>query len=328
MAIPQAYFPLRLRVLSIEQITPAIKAFELVAQHGEQLPPFQAGAHIEVMVGGGSSRCYSMLNDPDERHRYIIAVLLERHGRSGSAWMHDCVRQDDYLSCRPPRNGFALNEAADRHILIAGGIGITPIMSMVHRLRRLGAPFVLHYCSRSAATTAYRDVLADMSGGHVFFYHDGGDPSRGLNLTALLHDRPAGADAYICGPRPMIEAARTATRAWPATAVHIELFSPGTGVQAERTPRTDAGFVVELARSRFTLEVPSDKSLLAVLIEHGFTLPSVCREGWCGTCRVGVLGGEVDHRDDILDETIKASHSAMQVCVSRARPGERLILDL
>ncbi|HKU98283.1 MAG TPA: PDR/VanB family oxidoreductase [Vineibacter sp.] len=328
MAILQDDFPLRLRVLSIEQITPTIKAFELVGQRSEQLPPFQAGAHIEVMVGGGSSRCYSLLNDPDERHRYIIAVLLERDGRGGSAWMHDRVRAGDHLSCRPPRNGFALNEAADRYILIAGGIGITPIMSMVHRLRRLGAPFVLHYCSRSAATTAYRDVLADLLGDQVFFYHDSGDPRRGLNLAALLTDRPAGADAYICGPRPMIEAAQTATRTWPATAVHVELFSPVTGTQAERAPRTDTGFMVELARSRLTLEVPSDKSLLAVLIEHGFTLPSVCREGWCGTCQVRVLGGEIDHRDDILDEAIKASHSVMQVCVSRARPGERLVLDL
>ncbi len=327
MAIPQDDFPLRLRVLSIEQITPTIKAFQLVERQDEQLPPFQAGAHIEVMVGG-LSRCYSLLNDPDERHRYIIAVLLEREGRGGSAWMHDRVCAGDHLSCRPPRNGFALNEAADRHILIAGGIGITPIMSMVHRLRLIGAPFVLHYCSRSAATAAYRDVLADMLGDQVFFYHDGGDPRQGLNLNALLRDRPAGADAYICGPRPMIEAARKATRTWPATAVHVELFSPGTAAPADRARWTDTGFTVELVRSGLTLEVPPDKSLLAVLIEHGLTLPSVCREGWCGTCQVRVLEGKVDHRDDILDEEIKAGHSVMQVCVSRARPGERLILDL
>jgi len=328
MVVPQEDFPLRLRVRSIEQITPTIKVFELVGQHGEQLPPFQAGAHIEVMVGGGSSRCYSLLNDPDERHRYIIAVLRERDGRGGSAWMHDRVRKGDRLPCRPPRNGFALNEAADRHILIAGGIGITPIMSMVHQLRRLDVPFVLHYCSRSAAATAYREVLADMLGAQVFFHHDGGDASRGLDLARLLHDRPAGADVYVCGPRPMIEAAQKATRSWPTAAVHVELFSPGEPPPTGRTLSMDTGFTVELARSKLTLEVPPDKSILAVLSEHGFTLPSVCREGWCGTCQVGVLGGEVDHRDDILDEAIKASHSVMQVCVSRARPGERLILDL
>ncbi len=273
-------------------------------------------------------RSYSLSNDPREASRYVIAVLREPDGR-GSGWLHGRVQVDDRLEIAGPRNAFPLQEDASEHILVAGGVGITPIRSMVHRLEAIGAPFRLIYCTRTAADTAYRAELLEKHGPRLRLHHDEGDASRSLDFAAVLRDRPDGAHAYICGPRGLIQAARAATAHWPADTVHVELFASPPA--ADLAPTADTGgdqpFEVVLARSGRTLHVPADKSILEVILAAGIKTPYVCREGWCGNCETVLLGGRADHRDDILEDDQKAAQDTIHICISRAMPGEQLILD-
>lgn len=319
------------RVRAIKDQTPRIREFELV---GDGLPPFEAGAHIEVATGDGAIRSYSLANDPTDADRYVIAVLREPDGQ-GSGWLHGSVRVGDVLQVAGPRNAFPLREEAAEHVLVAGGVGITPIRSMIHRLQAIGAPFRVIYCTRTAADTAYRAELLEAYGPRLLLHHDEGDAGRSLDLAAALRDRPDGAHVYVCGPRGLIGAARAATAHWPAGTVHVELFaSPppdASPAQAAETDTADASgdqpFEVVLARSGRTLLVPADKSILEVILAAGIKTPYVCREGWCGNCETALLGGRADHRDDILEDDQKAAQDTIHICISRAMPGEQLILD-
>ncbi len=314
------------RVAAIQDQTPRIREFELVGD-GAALPPFEAGAHIEVAVGEGVIRSYSLANDPRDTDRYVIAVLREPDGR-GSSWLHGSVQVGDTLQIAGPRNAFPLREEAAEHVLVAGGVGITPIRSMIHRLQAIGAPFRVIYCTRTAADTAYRAELLDAHGPRLLLHHDEGDAGRSLDLAAALRDRPVGAHAYVCGPRGLIEAAKAATAHWPAGTVHVELFaSPPPEALCAADAGGDQPFEVVLARSGRTLHVPADKSILEVLLGAGVKTPYVCREGWCGNCETVLLGGKADHRDDILEDDQKAAQDTIHICISRAMPGEQLILD-
>ena len=315
------------RVRAIHDLTPRIREFEL-AGDGVPLPPFQAGAHIEVAVGEDVIRSYSLANDPSDVDRYVIAVLREPKGR-GSSWLHDAVSTGDLLEIAGPRNAFPLREAASEHVLVAGGVGVTPIRSMIHRLQAVGTPFRLIYCTRSAADTAYRTELLEAHGSRLLLHHDEGDASRSLDLATALREQTPGAHVYVCGPRGLIEAARAATAHWPAGTVHVELFaSPApTAAMPAAAPSGDQPFEVVLARSGLTLLVPASQSILDVVLAAGIKTPYVCREGWCGNCETALLGGKADHRDDILDDDQKAAQDTIHICISRAMPGEQLILD-
>ncbi len=313
------------RVAAIQDQTPRIREFELVGD-GAALPPFEAGAHIEVAVGEGVIRSYSLANDPRDIDRYVIAVLREPDGR-GSGWLHGSVQVGDTLQIAGPRNAFPLREEAAEHVLVAGGVGITPIRSMIHRLQAIGTPFRVIYCTRTAADTAYRAELLDAHGPRLLLHHDEGDAGRSLDLAAALRDRPVGAHAYVCGPRGLIEAAKAATAHWPAGTVHVELFASPPEAPAVVDVGGDQPFEVVLARSGRTLQVPADKSILEVLLGAGIKTPYVCREGWCGNCETVLLGGKADHRDDILEDDQKAAQDTIHICISRAMPGEQLILD-
>lgn len=315
---------LELRVVSAVPLTPRIRAFEFAAADGSALPPFTAGAHIDVELGNGEERSYSLYNDQGETHRYAIAVLREQAGRGGSAWMHDVLREGDVLRASPPANNFKLSESGERHILVAGGIGITPILSMAARLQALGRDYTLHYCAREPAEAAFADETRRRHGARAHFHYDGGDPARGLDAAALLKNRPTAAHVYVCGPAGLIRAAREAGKDWPMGTVHYELFK---GTEADTSARvSNQPFEIVLKRKGVTLNVPADKSILDVLKAEGLRIKTLCREGVCGTCRVEVLSGAVDHRDDCLDDSDR--ETAMQVCVSRAMPGETLVLDL
>lgn len=322
---------LELRVDQIEQLTPDIKSFVLVAPDGTELPAFEAGAHVDVQTGEGMWRSYSLANDPTERNRYLTAVLREAGGTGGSKWMHDNVSEGDILTIREPSNNFPLDDDADNHIMIAGGIGITPMMSMIHCHKAAGADYTLHYCTKAADSTAFIDDIKAMCGDNVVFHHDGGDPSQGIKLNEVLGDRPEGAHLYICGPAGLLNAAREAASHWPLYSVHVELFASalsgqsagGDGDQAE-----DQEFEVELAKSGVTLTIPADKSIMEVMEDNNISVDYVCREGWCATCEVKMLGGKADHRDEVLDDDEKAANERIQICVSRALPGEKLILDV
>jgi ferredoxin-NADP reductase len=320
---------LDLKVAEIDDLTPQIKRFAFVAAEGGPLPAFTAGAHIDVFTGNGLTRSYSLAGDPADPSRYVTAVLREPKG-GGSTWMHDEVKVGDLLKAFGPTNNFPLDTSAGRHHLIAGGIGITPMLAMGHVLARGEVPFKLDYCTRSVEETAFLDEVKQVFGNRVTLHHDGGDPKKGIDLKATLAERPDNTHLYLCGPAGLLRAAREAARHWPDKAVHYELFSSALSdhERAEMKARANEPFEIELAQSGLTLTVPADKTILEVLNENGIEVIKVCEEGYCGTCQVPLLGGKADHRDEVLDDDEKASNTLIQVCISRAMPGEKLILDL
>jgi phthalate 4,5-dioxygenase reductase subunit len=309
-----------LKVLSTARIATDIHQFELGREDGGDLPEFTPGAHLRVLTPGGPIRCYSLSNDPAERHHYVIAVKHEAAGRGGSSSMIAQVGAGDLLPVSPPRNAFALKGSPASYVFIAGGIGITPILSMVRHLEATGGkPFKLYYLTRSAEMTAFRDELAQRRG-KVVIHHDQGDPDAGYDLWPVL-EQQKGAHVYCCGPRGLMDAVRDMTGHWPTSAVHFEDFGVGAGLStAENLP-----FTVQLARSGRTIEVPADKSLLDALRANGIKVASSCESGTCGTCKTGLLAGEADHRDLVLAPYERGDH--IMVCVSRAQGGT-LVLDL
>jgi ferredoxin-NADP reductase len=214
-----------LRIRSITYLAERINGYELVDREGSELPPFEAGAHISVRLGDGLVRDFSLWNDPAERGRYCIAVLREPEGRGSREW-HEVVRVGDIIEASTPRNNFPLAAEAERYLLIAGGIGITPIMAMIAELRRRRADFRVHYCTRSPGETAFLDDLAVLAAqGRVLFHHDGGDPTKGLDIATTLREWRLGTHLYYCGPAGMMAAAATASQHWPPGTVHCEYFA-------------------------------------------------------------------------------------------------------
>lgn len=315
---------MRLRIRSISYLAEDINGYELVDPNGHDLPRFAAGSHIGVRIGDDIWRDYSLWNDPAERRRYCIAVLREKMGEA-SRRLHDAARVGDLVEVTLPRNHFPLVENAERYLLLAGGIGITPIMAMVAELRRRRADFTLHYCSRSPERTAFReelDLLAAM--GRVKFHYDGGDPSRGLDITALLRDPAPGTHLYYCGPAGMMEAAATAAAHWPSGAVHCEYFK-GPGAAPPARLDEDRPFVVRLARRGEEYLIAAGDTILDVLRREGVETRSSCGLGYCGACLTRYLAGEPDHRDPILGEKARETH--LLICCSRAK-SDVLELDL
>jgi ferredoxin-NADP reductase len=318
---------LDLVVADVRALTPAIKRFVLRRADGGALPPFTAGAHIEVAVilpqRAPGRRSYSLVNSPTEPDRYEIAVLREPQGSGGSAFMHERVTIGDRLAASAPRNDFPLAASAREHWLIAGGIGITPIFAMARVLAASERAFALHYCARSPEAMAYRDEIAAVAGDRARFYFDGGDPARGLDLGALLAAPVPGRHVYVCGPRGMIDAvlARCQAAQWPREQVHFELFTPA------KAEATDQAFEVVLARSGRSVRVPVGKTILETLLDAGEEPLSDCRRGECGVCVTEVLAGDPLHRDYYLTESEKAAGKSMCICVSRARSA-KLVLDL
>jgi len=319
---------MRLRVRSITYLADDINGYELVDPNGHDLPRFEAGAHIGVRLGPAESeavwRDYSLWNDPAERRRYCIAVLREKLGE-GSRLLHDSVRVGDAVEVTLPRNHFPLVDKAERHLLLAGGIGITPIMAMIAELKRRRADFRLYYCARSPERTAFREDLDLLAGlGRVVFHYDGGDPQKGLDIAGLLRVRQAGTHLYYCGPAGMMETAAAASAHWPAGSVHCEYFK-GPGAAPPARIEDDRPFVVRLARSGDEYQVPPGASILDVLREQGIETRSSCELGYCGACLTRYIGGEPDHRDPILGEKARETH--LLICCSRAK-GDVLELDL
>jgi vanillate O-demethylase ferredoxin subunit len=315
---------IKLKVTRVTDATARIKVYELADPAGGALPPFTAGAHLDLELGMGEERSYSLMNDPRETHHYEIAVQREIDSRGGSVWMHDAVKVGDIITSSEPLNNFALNEAGEHHVLIAGGIGITPIIGMARRLAATGSSFDFHYCARDRDVAAFADALEQEFAGRVQMHLDGGDPSKGLDLRALLLERPAAGHVYVCGPAGLIRAVRETTGHWPKGSVHYELFR---GAEDDTAPRsTDTPFEIVLQRSGKQFTVPADKSILDVLRTEGYRVKTLCKEGVCGTCRIGLISGIADHRDDVLTDDER--ETVIQVCVSRAMPGETLTLDL
>ena len=316
---------LRLRVDGVEPLTADIKKIDLIAEDGGDLPTFTAGSHIDIFTGSGQRRSYSLAGDPAQRDRYVIAVLREPDGRGGSAWVHDNLTPGDIIEATPPRNHFPLDENATEHLLIAGGIGITPLLSMGRVLKARGAKATLHYCARSPETTAFASEVKDVFGDRVTIYHDGGNVTRGIDLKRVLADPVEGACIYVCGPSGMIDSARRAAADWPENSVRFERFSP---VPQEPQTVPDQAFDIILSRQGKTLTVPPGKSILDVIREAGIDVEWSCEQGTCGSCHVNLMGGKADHRDVFLDDHEVSGNTAIMICSSRAEPGETLILDI
>ncbi|HEX7402435.1 MAG TPA: PepSY domain-containing protein, partial [Usitatibacter sp.] len=317
--------PMQVRVLSIRDETEEIKSFRLAPLEGKSLPAFTPGSHISVQIPDGLTRQYSLCNGPGEKDAYHIAIKREAQSRGGSRAMHERVTEGETLVITAPRNHFPLAKSAKHHLLLAGGIGVTPILSMARHLQDSGASFELQYFTRSIKHTAFHEALsAPEFLGKVNFHYALDPESLRIYLHKLLHERPPGAHLYACGPRPFMSLVEDiATAAWPPEAVHMEFFAADP--LASSGPRLP--FEVELARSQKVYTVPAEKTLLEVLAEQGMQVMNSCSQGVCGTCITGVLSGTPDHRDAFLSEKERKACDKMLVCVSRAK-GERLVLDL
>lgn len=322
---------LRLRVRQITYQGIGINAYELVPEDGGDLPEFTAGAHVDLYFRDGRVRQYSLCNDPDDRRRYLIAVLREDNGRGGSIAIHERVHTQRLVAVGRPRNNFPLVEGAPYYLLLAGGIGITPLKAMVHRLEKLGADYTLHYCAKSSEHAAFREEFEPLEAkGRVVMHFDGGNPANGLDIAALLRRYELRWQLYYCGPPGFMSACAKACAHWPAEAVHCEYFVGAPLVPAEEVPDFGSealalGFQVKIASTGEMLTVPNDKSIAQVLAEHGIDIPLSCQSGLCGTCKVRYFSGEVDHRDYVLNAGARTQF--LTTCVSRSR-GALLVLDL
>jgi vanillate O-demethylase ferredoxin subunit len=276
-------------------------------------------------VPGGLTRQYSLCNDPAESHRYLIGVLRDAASRGGSAAMHAQVHEGSLLQISPPKNHFALAHQAPRHLLLAGGIGVTPILCMAERLAATGANFEMHYATRSRARTAFVERIGRSPfGDRVHFHFDDGAIEQKLDIDALLAAQPAGTHLYVCGPQGLMDAVLGAARAggWDEPRLHYEFFGADVKPQAG-----DGAFEVQLASSGRVIPVAADRSVLAALADAGVIVPSSCEQGVCGTCLTRVVDGVPDHRDQYLLPEEQAANDQFLPCCSRAKSA-RLVLDL
>lgn len=311
---------MELQVSSKTQVATDIWSFTLRHAQGEPLPPFTAGAHLTVQTPAGARRNYSLCSDPADTGSYQIAVKRDAGGRGGSISMTDDVQVGDTLAVSVPRNNFELHPRAEAFLFIAGGIGITPILSMLRALRRSDhATYRLIYCTRDAPSTAFRELLQSEFGAQLQLHHDQGDPDQAIDLWPEF-ETPGRTHVYCCGPRGLMESVADMTGHWPTEAIHFESFGVDASQYADNVP-----FTVRLARSGTTLPVAADQSILEALRAGGCEVASSCESGTCGSCRTTLVSGDVEHRDMVLLDEEK-THQIM-VCVSRARGGE-LVLDL
>lgn len=310
-------------VTSVKGVASGIKQFALSRRDGAPLPAYSGGSHVVVSLHGVDRvhhNAYSLMGDPSERDIYQIAVRRHRTSRGGSQLLHDQIDAGMQLAISPPLNLFPIARLGRMHILIAGGIGVTPILAQAHDLVRLRAAFEIHYAFRSPDQAAYADVLEGLAGRNVRLYC--GARGDRIEFPALLADRPLGTHLYICGPAGFIDAARTAARAlgWTAGHIHSEQFL---------APPSGSAFEVRLARTGKRIDVAPASSLLEAIEQAGVTAPQSCRGGACGQCETEVLDadGEIVHHDVFLSDADKASGRKIMLCVSRLQ-GRRIVLNL
>jgi ferredoxin-NADP reductase len=277
------------------------------------------GAHIGVILPNGIERQYSLLHAGKDLTQYIVGVKRDANSRGGSLFMHDQLRVGSRLAVLPPRNNFPLVEDAELVVLIAGGIGITPISCMVERLIALKRPWELYYSCRSRLDAAFYEDLKQHK--EVHFHFDDEEGGKFLQVARIVEAVPKIAHLYCCGPAPMLAAFEAATLNWPPAQIHVEYFTPKFAAAQE------GGFVVELARSKRELVIPPGKSILQCVREAGIQVPHSCEEGVCGACETRVISGTPDHRDTILTEQERKESATMMICCSGSK-SPRLVLDI
>jgi ferredoxin-NADP reductase len=312
---------LDLRVEAVSREAERVLVIELRRPDGGALPEFGAGAHISLYLPNRLVRSYALVNSPAERERYLIAVALDRDSRGGSRWLHEALRVGDRLLVGPPCSDFALVEAARHSLLIAGGIGIAPIWSMIQRLRALGRSWELVYGARTRGAAVFHAPLRALQaqGAAVTFAFDGEPGGTPPDVAALVARAAPHTELYCCGPRPMLDAFEAATQG--RGRAHVEYFKP------KDAPPPIGGFSVRLARAGRTIAVPPGQSILAALEIAGLAPPFSCRDGLCGACETVVLEGVPDHRDTVLSERERAANRTIMICCSGSRT-DPLVLDL
>lgn len=320
----------KVAIQQIHDLTDRICGFDLVpVDTNSPLTPCPPGAHIKVQVkdakGEPTTRSYSVIN-PGQGDLYRIAVLRDDNGEGGSRFMHESLTAGNIIDIEEPQNDFPLDENAAKTILIAGGIGITPILSMAKHLQQTGADFTLHYSCRNHNDMALMTETLDHADGRCTLYFDGGDANRGMPLSTMLGTPEARKHVYVCGPGGLIDAVLETARRhrWTSDNVHYERFTTPTA------QLDDTSFEVHLAQSGQTFEVPVGKSVLDVLIDEGIDPLYDCKKGNCGICTSSVLAhdGDLSHRDAYLSDGQKAQNNQMCICVSRMQSNGRLTLDL
>ncbi|MCI2807826.1 PDR/VanB family oxidoreductase [Eoetvoesiella caeni] len=312
---------IRTCVSAVEKLADDIFSYELSA---EDLPEFSAGSHIDVHLPGGIIRQYSLCNDPQESHRYVIAVLRESNGRGGSEYIHEHVVEGDELLISQPRNHFPLIIGKGPLHFVAGGIGITPIMAMVAECVRKNVDFHLHYCVRSRSRAAFLEPLRPLlDSGKATVYVD--DEGIKPNFQNTFAQPGAGEHIYYCGPSGFMDHLALVTKHWPKDTVHFERFSAGTDQEALQDDSLNEAFEVRLASSGKTYTVQADESIPEVLRRNGVQVDVSCEEGYCGTCMTRYVGGQPEHRDSVLDDANRRSY--VMICCARAKEGP-LILDI
>ncbi len=321
---------IELAVAEVRPLTTHVTAFVLRRADGGALPAYEPGAHIRLQVeidGAAAWRHYSLVDlapGTSEPREYLIAVRREERelgGRGGSHYLHTQVAPGQVLLASAPINGFALDPAHDQALLIAGGIGITPLVSMATALRASGRAYALHYCGRSADQLAFAPQLQQLHGDALSLYADD-DPAKRLDLRALLAGCSPSQPIYTCGPKGMIDAVRliAVDLGWNDADVHYELFTEAVAEAGDRA------FEVELLQSGTTVQVAADTTILDAMLAAGLDPMFDCKRGDCGVCATTIVEGEAEHRDNCLSAAEKAAGKTIHICISRAR-GTRLVLD-
>ena len=314
---------MKMRVHAVRYEADGVLSYELWALDGAPLPPFAAGAHIELGLPNGLSRSYSLINRPGGQDVYQIAVQRDAESRGGSAYIHESVHPGSIIEVGSPTNTFELAESASLSVFIGGGIGVTPLLGMIRRLEDLERDWRLFYAARTRSRAAFLaefERLERVLPGRVVLRFDHEPKSRMLDLAAIIDAQPAATHFYCCGPIGMLKDFEVAARLLPAGVRHVEYFSADT-------PKAKGGFEIVLARRKQVFWVKPDETILAALLENGISVPRSCCEGVCGTCETVVLEGIPDHRDKVLSPRERASNKKMMICCSGA-VGERLVLDI
>jgi phthalate 4,5-dioxygenase reductase component len=318
--MPKSQRPLYVRVESINEEAVNVKSYQLGSLDGNPLPTFEAGAHIGLVLPSRMTRYYSICSAPCDKGHYVIAVQKELGGRGGSLFIHERIRLGTMLKLHPPRNFFGLVDASS-YILIAGGIGITPIRSMILELSARGIPFHLIYCVKSHDHLPFADDILDMVSCGRATLHIGTEAGSPFDFDRTLIQPQANQHIYCCGSPALMLAVKEATHHWPQNCVHFEAFTP------VKSNADDVSFFVSAEKSKRRFRVNADQSILEALRENGINPDSICENGTCGTCRTPYLAGAVDHRDQVL--TTEERTREIMICVSRAKKtGDTILLDL
>ncbi|HKY21358.1 MAG TPA: PDR/VanB family oxidoreductase [Vicinamibacterales bacterium] len=291
-----------------------VLGIELRHPTGEELPLFEPGAHVEVRLSNGIRRQYSLCNDSRERTRYCLGIGHAPESRGGSRYLHNQLKLGDRLQVAAPKNLFPLRQGGEELIFIAGGIGITPILSMIRHCLSVNRPFHLYYCARSRTRAGFLQTIEALAGARAHFHFDDEHDGRWFDAKAIVSRHPREAHVYCCGPEALMKAVQEAGADRPAENLHFEWFSPKPNDDSKSQP-----FEVVIRSSGRRIHVPADRSVLDVLEGNGVSIPTSCREGLCGTCQVGVVAGLPDHRDSVLSDDERAANQSMMICVSRSR---------